>query len=143
MGGTEGYSLEIFDFSDAFFRQKGEEPPPRRGGKFVVMRHESGGAEYLVFSPVGHCLYHTDIVERFCRSERFRIDGVRVQKSGGFVIEDPDWSVVCGGRWERNEEEQRLRLYGSSQAYPACRLVSLGKRIARLPAMGGWTIDTK
>lgn len=141
--GSERYSLEIFDFSDAFFRQKGEEPPPQRGGKFVIMRYESGRAEYLVFSPSGHGVYHTDVVERFCRVERFRIDGVRLQKSGGFVIHDPDWSVVCGGRWERNEEEKRLRLYGSSQAYPACHLVSLRKRIARLPAMKGWKIDTK
>jgi len=136
-------AFELLDFSDDFFRQKGEAIPPKRGGKFVVMRDEPGRAEYLVLSPVGHCLYHTDIVERFCRLERFRIDGMRLPKSGGFVINDPDWSVVCGGRWERNEEEKRLRIYGSSQAYPPCRLASLKKRIAGLPAMDGWEIDTK
>ena len=142
MNGSGIVSFEILDFSDAFFREKGEAVPPQRGGKFVVMRRASGRAGYLVLSPVGHCLYHTDIVERFCRLDRFRIDGVRLPKSGGFVIRDPDWSVVCGGRWERNEEERRLRLYGSSQAYPPCRLDSLKTEIARLPAMEEWTIDT-
>jgi len=136
-------TLEIFDFSDAFFREKGEATPSHRSGKFVVMRDSQGSAEYLVLSPQGHCLYHTDIVERFCLLERFQIDGVRLPKSGGFVIHDPSWSVVCGGRWELIEEGKRLRIYGSSQAYPTCHLVSLKESISRLPAMEGWEIDTK
>lgn len=135
-------AFALLDFSGAFFHEKGEAVPPQRGGKFVVMRDEPGRAEYLVLSPTGHCLYHTDIVERFCRLERFRIDGVRLPKSGGFVIHDPGWSVVCGGRWEWNGEEKTLRVYGSSKAYPTCRLPALKERIARLPAMEGWKIET-
>lgn len=142
MGRSVGYSIEILDFSDAFWRGKGETTPRQRGGKFVVMRRESGKADYLVLFPVGHGIFHTDIVERFCRLERFRIDGDRSRKSGGFAIHDPDWSVVCGGRWEWNEETMRLRLYGSSQAYGTCKLASLKKRIARVPEMKGWKIDT-
>jgi len=136
-------TLEILDFSDAFFREKGEAPPPHRSGKFVVMKDSQGRAEYLVLSPQGHCLYHTDIVDRFCQLERFQIDGVRLPKSGGFVIHDPGWSVVCGGRWELIEEKKRLRIYGSSQAYPTCHLVSLKKSVAQLPAMESWEIDTE
>lgn len=140
---SDGFSFEIFDFSVDYFREKSQTIPVQREGKFVVMRHESGRTDYLVLFPVGHGIFHTDIVERFCRLQRFQIEGIRFQKGGGFVIKDPNWSVMCGGRWEWNEEGKRLRLYGSSQAYGTCNLVSLKKRIAHLPAMNGWKIETR
>lgn len=137
------FYLEVIDFTEAFYSQKGEAIPSQRGGKFVVMRHESEKADYLVLFPVGHGIFHTDIVERFCQLERFKIDGIRSEKGGGFTINDPNWSAVCGGRWEWNEEGMRLRLFGVSQAYGTCNMVSLKKRITGIPAMKGWRIDTR
>jgi len=136
-----GYKIEVLDFSDEFFRQKGMGIPQRRGGKFVVMRDDNRKWDYLVLSPAAQSIYHADIVEQFCQLERFGISGTMLKKSSYFVIDDPNWSVAGGGRWDWLETERRLRLFGSSQAYGATTLGSLKKRLAKVPEMAGWRIE--
>lgn len=137
----DGYKIEVLDFSNEFFRQKGERIPQRRGGKFVVMRDDVRRFDFLVLSPSPQSIYHADIVERFCQMERFGISGDMLKKSSYFVIHDPNWSVVGGGRWDRLDPERRLCLFGSSQAYGATALGSLKKRLAKVPEMAGWRIE--
>lgn len=137
---TDAGSFEIIDLSDGFYREKGEPTPSARCGKFVVMRNEADDAEYLVLSPAAQSVYHTNIVERFCRLERFGIPGHFLKKGGQFVIDDMDWIVCGGGKWDMDEEKQELRLHGSSQAYGTYLLVDLTNRVAGVPAMAGWRI---
>jgi hypothetical protein len=137
---TDGDSFEIIDLSDAFYREKGVPTPPARGGKFVVMRNEADDAEYLVLSPAAQSVYHTNVVERFCRLERFRIPGHFLKKGERFVIDDMDWKVGGGGKWDMDEEKKELRFHGSSQAYGTCLLVDLTNRVAGVPVMAGWRI---
>jgi|GEM_PF-465141 len=137
----DGYKIEVLDFSDEFFRRKGERIPQRRGGKFVVMRDDNRKWDYLVLSPAAQSIYHADIVERFCQQEHFRISGFMLKKNNYFVIRDPDWSVAGGGRWDWLDTEKRLRLFGSSQAYGATALGSLKKRLAKVPEMAGCRIE--
>lgn len=136
-----GYSIEVLDLSDEYFRQKGEGTPQRRGGKFVVMRDDIRRLDYLVLSPSGQSIYHADIVARFCKLERFSISGDMLKKSSYFVIQDPNWSVAGGGQWDWLDIERRLRLFGSSQAYGATALGVLKKRLTKVPEMAGWRIE--
>lgn len=134
------FPIEIIDFTDEFFRQKGKMVPPERNGKFVVMRDEAKEARYLVLSPVEQSVYHAQIVDQFCRLERFSVDGIYLKKNQYFVIKDVDWSVEGGGRWKYNETHKELRLYDSSQAYGACALKDLKKCLAKVSATAGWRI---
>jgi len=135
---TGAGSFEIIDLSDAFYREKSVPTPPARGGKFVVMRNETDNAEYLVLSPAAQSVYHTNVVERFCRLERFRIPGHYLKKGERFVIDGMDWTVAGGGKWDLDEVKKELRFHGSSQAYGTCLLVDLTNRVAAVPSMAGW-----
>jgi len=139
---TDEVSFEIIDLSDIFYREKGMQTPPVRGGKFVVMRNETVNGEYLVLSPAAQSFYHANVVEHFCRMERFKISGHYLKKGERFVLDGRNWTVAGGGMWDLDEVKKELRFYGSSQAYGTCILVDLTNLVAGVPLMADWGILT-
>ncbi len=87
--------------------------PQKANGKFVQVRH--GSTEYLVFASRATASYHADIIERFCRERD--IPGVYNPSRKSFVIHDPAWVVVGGGKFEIDPEARRILLYDNSMAY--------------------------
>jgi len=137
---VHGDSFEIVDLSEPFYAAKGKATPPERGGKFVVMRNDAIGAEYLVLSPAAQSFYHANVVEQFCLLERFRIPGHYMKKGERFVLDDPDWMVVGGGMWDMDALKKEVRFHGTSQAYGTVLMADLMKRIAGVPLMAEWKI---
>ena len=135
---TGGGSFEIIDLSDAFYRGKGKPTPTARGGKFVVMQNEADSAEYLVLSPAAQSFYHANVVEQFCRLERFKISGHYLKKGERYVLNHPDWMVTGGGMWDLDEVKKEIRFYGTSQAYGTCLLAELTKRISGVSSVAVW-----
>lgn len=87
--------------------------PHKQNGKFVQLRHND--AEFLVFSPRGLTSYHADIVERFCKEKG--IPGVYDAPAKRFVVHDPTWIIVGGGKFEIDEVAKYILLYDNSMAY--------------------------
>jgi len=85
----------------------------KQNGKFVQLRHKD--TEYLVFSSKEFASYHTDIVERFCREKD--IPGVYNASGKRFVIHDPAWVIVGGGKFEIDKTEKYILVYDNSMAY--------------------------
>jgi len=101
------------DYSEVYYLGVATALPDRRAGKFVQLRHDN--AEYLVFSPKELTAYHADIVERFCLEKD--IPGVYNLQSKRFIIHDPEWVVVGGGKFEINAVQRYVLLYDNSMAY--------------------------
>jgi len=82
-------------------------------GKFVQIR--MGDTEYLVFSSRELAPYHAHIVEHFCLERGIR--GAHEAEGKKFSIHDPRWTVVGGGKYEIDKEQEYIRLYDDSVAY--------------------------
>ena len=132
--------IELVDYSDDYYavHLKGAVPEVRQG-KFVQMRNEKSGQEFLLLSPKEFSPYHSDIVERFCRSKG--IKGSRNQTLQIFVIDDESWDVLGGGLWGINSRDKILMLAGSSQAYGRFVSGGLDAKIAALKQFAGYTIN--
>lgn len=130
-------SLKIIDYSDFCFRLLLSQPvPPLRGGKFVQLLH--GEDEYLIFSPARLSTYHANIVERFCSLEG--VAGGYEKENEHYAIYDPEWSVNGGGRWETDETQKTLRLFGSSLAYGRFDALWLAERLSATAEFKDYTI---
>ena len=132
--------FELIDYSDSYYREiLGQELPEVRSGKFVQIRDEEEGREYLVLSPKGLSAYHANIVERFCRLGR-KIGGDYTPKKDSFRIRDSSWSVTGGGSWMIDSKNRILDLAGASQAYGRFDPRGLKSRILALGDMAGYTV---
>jgi hypothetical protein len=110
-------SLIIIDYSTEWFTRQGyQQPPLRRGGKFVLLSQDAQ-AEYLLFSPIQQAGYHANIVAHF--SQENTLQGLYNAKRDTFNLEAPNWQIKGGGHWQVDEEAGLLRLYGRSMAYGA------------------------
>lgn len=131
--------FELIDYSEHYFTEHAMKPvPENRGGKFVQIRNEDSGREYLVLSPAVFSMYHANIVERFCALHG--LDGHWTSGRTSYLIVDDSWQVVGGGRWAINSGEKTLELGSSSQAYGRFDQAGLEKKILSLDAMKGYVI---
>lgn len=103
----------IVNYSEIYYSEIKGPIPEKYSGKFVQIRH--GDTEYLLFSPKELTKYHADIVKRFC-SER-NIEGHYNYERKSFEIDEPDWIVVGGGKFEWDNKEKFIHLYDDSMAY--------------------------
>ena len=133
-------TFELIDYSESYYRDVlGEEVPEKRAGKFVQIRDEERGREYLVLSPKGLSAYHANIVERFCSLGRAVGGGYNPRKDS-FRISDSSWSVVGGGSWAIDTRNRLLELSGASQAYGRFDPRGLKSRLLALRELDGYTI---
>ncbi len=105
--------IVFFDHAQQYRTAEKEAFPQKRNGKFVQVRHDK--AEYLIFASREAAPYHADIIERFCKERG--IPGVYNASRKSFVIHDPAWIVVGGGKFEIDASDRRIRLYDNSMAY--------------------------
>lgn len=132
-------SFELIDYSGHYFTGRAMRPvPEQRGGKFVQIRDEESGREFLVLSPPELSVYHANIVERFCSLQG--LDGHWTSGRTSYRIVDPSWTVVGGGRWAIDEREKLLELGSSSQAYGRFDPAGLEEKIRSLDSMKGYVI---
>ncbi|MEO5359215.1 MAG: hypothetical protein H7843_02070 [Nitrospirota bacterium] len=130
--------MELIDYSDYYFRTKLKEAlPPQRSGKFVQIR-ENPGDEFIVLSPSGLSTYHADIVRHFCNQNG--IKGLYNNEHKHFVISDPKWHVIGGGKWSIDEGLKTLRLYGYSQAYGSFNSLGLIEGLSKIISLSGYKI---
>ena len=126
------------DYSRIYYREIGAALPDKIAGKFVQILNDSA-EEHLVFSPKEGSPYHADIVGRFC-TER-RIPGVYNNAHKHFDIHDPEWTVVGGGKFERDRIKKQLRLYDDSMAYGKFNGQGLKKKILSISAFSGYNVQ--
>lgn len=135
-------SFVLIDYSGHYFIElSGGTVPANRGGKFVQIRNEDSGREYLVLSPGSLSMYHANIVERFCALNG--LDGHWTSGRASYRIVDDSWRVVGGGRWVINSGEKTLELGSSSQAYGRFDPVGLEKKILSLDSMKGYVVSLR
>jgi hypothetical protein len=108
----------------------------KQNGKFVQLRHKD--TEYLVFSPRELASYHADIVERFCREKE--IPGVYDASGKRFVINDPAWVIVGGGKFEIDKTEKYILMYNNSMAYGRFESKGLKDKIGTIKELKGYEV---
>lgn len=132
-------SFELIDYSEYYFTACAGEPvPENRGGKFVQLRDEDSGKEYIVLSPAKLSVYHANIVERFCGLQG--LDGHWRSGRTSYRIVDDSWSVVGGGSWVIDSGKKILELGSSSQAYGRFDPEGLEKKIQAIDSMKGYEV---
>ncbi len=133
-------TFELMDYSDLYYAEMlRQDVPSMRSGKFVQIRDEEAGREYLVLSPKGLSAYHANIVERFCSRGR-EIAGCYNPRKDSFRISDSSWNVIGGGVWTIDAKNMTLDLSGISQAYGRFDPRGLKDRILALDGMKGYTV---
>ena len=114
----------------------GTSVPPFTAGKFVQVRN--GDTLYLVLSPKELTKYHANIIERFCMDKG--IEGTYDAKRERFTIHDSAWQVIGGGKFERDGNNEAIRLFDNSMAYGKFDATGLKELILALPEFSGWTV---
>jgi hypothetical protein len=112
--GDKEVKIVVVDYSALYYSRVAKTAVPHtQSGKFVQLRHDD--TEYLVFSPREFAPYHADIVERFCKDKD--IPGVYSVPGKRFIIHDPAWVVVGGGKFELDTVTKNILLRDNSMAY--------------------------
>ncbi len=118
--------LNIIDYSSLWFCDINKEPlPAKRNGKFILLINET--SRWAVFSPKALSPYHANIAERFCSQQN--IPGTYNAAKSKYYISDPTWNINGGGRWDIDDEQNLLTIYGSSDAYGSLDLHGLSRMI--------------
>ncbi len=114
----------------------GTSAPDVLAGKFVQIKKNE--TEYLVFAPKEFAAYHANLVEQFCKDRGLK--GVHGEGKR-FVIHDPGWAVVGGGKFEMDKAKKLIRLYDNSMAY--CRFESKGlkEKILSIKEFSGYKVQ--
>jgi hypothetical protein len=110
--------------------------PPLVSGKFVQIRN--GNTLYLIFSPRELTKYHANIVERFCMDKG--VEGRYDSKREKFFIQDQVWSIIGGGKFERDTDKKTIKLFDNSMAYGKFKAEGLMEALAALPEFSGYTV---
>jgi Janus/Ocnus family (Ocnus) len=127
----------FIDYSEIYYQDAAKTAvPDRRSGKFVQIR--SNDTEYLVFSPKELTPYHAGLVERFCTEKGLK--GSYDDKNKSFVVHEPDWVVVGGGKFEIDETEKHIRLYDNSMAYGRFDSKGLKEKIHSISGMSEYKV---
>jgi len=94
-------------------------------GKFVQINW--GGAEYLLFAPFALYHYHVQILSRFLDDQQIQYKWLNAEQ---LLIKDSCLHVVGGGRFLLEPALQRLKLWGSSQAFGPFEATGLHQRLS-------------
>lgn len=138
--GVKKMKIAFVDYSERYYSGAAKSTAPhKQDGKFVQLRHDD--TEYLVFSPRGLTSYHADIVERFCREKG--IPGVYDAPAKRFVIHDPAWIIVGGGKFEIDKVEKYILLYDNSMAYGRFDSDGLRERIHKIKKFRDYEVRIK
>ena len=115
-----------------------------RRGKFIHVRNEDNGKEYIVFSPWGLDGHHGGILKRFCNHIGLSGRWVVLQIRGRYRVNNSEWRVG-GGFMAIDEIEKCLSLSGVSQAYgqPFRSHQELRTMLLNLPEFAGYTGSTE
>ncbi len=105
-------------------------------GKFVQIRN--GNTLYLILSPKDFTKYHANIVERFCMDKS--IEGNYDSKREKFTIVDQAWTIIGGGKFERDDNKKAIKLYDNSMAYGKFDATGLKEMLGALPEFLGYSI---
>ena len=128
----------LVDYSVYYYSIVAKRPLPTLfRGKFVQLR--KGRTEYLVLSPTELTPYHADIVEHFCRERK--IGGTYDKGKKRYDIDDPEWVISGGGKFEIDRERHTVRFYDDSMAYGKFDGRSLREQIGRSPAFKVFAIE--
>ncbi len=127
----------FIDYSELYYQHTAETAvPEKRNGKFVQIRNNDN--EYLVFSPKELAPFHSDIVKRFCMEKG--IGGAFDDERKRFIISDPAWTVIGGGKFELDTVKKRLRLYDNSMAYGKFDAKGLAGEMLRIRQLDGYDV---
>ena len=110
--------------------------PDLTSGKFVRIRNEA--ADYFVFSPKEFSKYHANIVERFCLDKG--IEGRYDPERKRYDIIDRSWTILGGGKFDKDTLRKVFRLYDDSMAYGKFEKQGLREAINALPEFSGFTV---
>lgn len=105
-------------------------------GKFVQIRN--GNTLYLILSPKDFTKYHANIVERFCMDKG--IEGNYDSKREKFTIVDQAWTIIGGGRFERDDNKKAIKLHDNSMAYGKFDAMGLKEMLGALPEFLNYSI---
>jgi len=95
--------------------------------------------EYLIFSPKEFSRYHADIVKTYCQEKG--IDGIYDGQAKQFVIDDPSWVILGGGKFEMDREKMIIRIYDNSMAYGSFDARGLKEKIRSVKRMSGYRVE--
>ena len=126
--------LNVIDYSHLHYVLLHDDRiPPRREGKFVVMKN--GDKRHVVFSPRGLSVFHANIVERFLNERG--ITGQYNAKRDVFYFLSSEWEVEGGGHWSLDETGGSLCISGKSLAYGSVDLEELALQLGSVEAFQG------
>lgn len=104
----------FIDYAQFFYRDiLKTDLPPFISGKFVQIK--SGSTEYFVFSPKEFTKYHANIVERFCLDHG--IEGSYDTEGKRYDIQDRQWIIAGGGKYEIDARRRSIKLFDDSMGY--------------------------
>jgi len=130
-------AIELIDYTQLYYAAIAKtDVPPVIEGKFVQIRNES--MEYLVLSPKEFTKYHANIVERFCLDRG--IEGSYDPERKRYDINDQEWIIVGGGKFEIDAIKKTIRLYDDSMAYGKFDTRGLPEKINSIPAYSGYAV---
>ena len=119
-------NVEYIDYSSLWFGIINKMAlPPQRRGKFILIAN--GRNRWAVFSPTELSKYHANIAERFCHEHT--IAGAYNVTNTHYHIHDNQWQILGGGKWEADDEQGLMVIYGSSDAYGRVDLEWLAKQL--------------
>lgn len=132
-----GMPIVLIDYTPLNIPAVAKDPiPPLMTGKFVQIRN--GNTLYCILSPREFTKYHANIVERFCMDKG--IEGRYDSRREKFIIDDQDWVIVGGGKFERDSIKKTIKLYDNSTAYGKFDPTGLKVLLAALPEFSGYGI---
>lgn len=119
-------NLEYVDYSPLWFCDiNNESLPNKRSGKFILITN--GSSRWAVFSPAELSKWHANIAERFCNQHR--IAGVYNAAQTKYNIHDKEWDIMGGGKWEIDDEQSMIVIFGASDAYGRVDLKLLANQL--------------
>ncbi len=129
--------MTLIDYTSFYYTSVAKtDVPPVTSGKFVQVRN--GGELYFILSPKEFTKYHANILERFCMDKG--IEGSYDVKREKFFIADQAWTIVGGGKFERDDAKKAIKLYDDSMAYGKFDATGLRELLERLPELAGYSV---
>ena len=130
--------IRLIDYSRDYFEQVENATVPKvREGKFVQIAR--GDEEYIVFSPKGHCKYHSHIVDRFAELQNLAVSTNHDKETVEF--DDTDWRIIGGGKMKIDDSGKKIELGGSSQAYGPFERTGLTERLSEMANLEGYSVS--
>ncbi len=132
--------FEFQDYTTWYFKtQLGQDVPTECSGKFVQLHHEQ--TEYVVIAPIALCKWHANIVQRFLEPQN--VPGEYNARQDNYTLFDDNWTILGGGHWQRNLQQNTLHLFGVSQAYGRFAPAGLADRLSNISRLSEFQITVE